>query len=64
MNGRYNKGDRVVLVKPIPSDKAFGLDAGMKGTVMDNHTTYPDVMFDGKTQAATMGEWQLELISK
>ena len=64
MNGRFNRGDRVQLDKIIQSDKRIGLELGAQGTVMDNHTTYPDVLFDGHPNVVVMGEWQLKLLSK
>lgn len=64
MCGNFNKGDRVQLSKINKSDTRMGLKIGDTGTVMDNHTKYPDVLFDGKPHIVVMGDWQLKLISK
>lgn len=64
MNGNFNRGDRVKLDKINKSDIRLGLKLGDTGTVVDNHTTYPDVLFDGKPNVVVMGEWQLQLIAK
>ena len=64
MNGNFNRGDRVQLSKITQSDTRMGLELGDTGTVMDNHSQYPDVLFDGKPHIVVMGEWQLQLISK
>ena len=64
MNGNFNRGDRVKLDKINKSDIRLGLKLGDTGTVLDSHTTYPDVLFDGMPNVVVMGEWQLQLIAK
>ncbi len=64
MRGNFNKGDRVRLERAYASDKRLGLKEGLTGTVMDNHTTYPDVLFDGVDFVHVMAQGQLKLINK